>query len=59
MHERGVTEVVLRAMLDRSTALAPSVVEGRFVAHITHRGRPWRIVLEPDATAQCVVVVSV
>jgi hypothetical protein len=59
MHERGITEVELRAMLDRATTLEPSVLAGRFVACCKHRGRPWRIVLEPDTAAACVVVVTV
>ena len=31
MEQRGVTEVDVRAMLERATAFEPSVVEGRFM----------------------------
>lgn len=59
MEQRGVTEVEVRAMLERATGFEASVVEGRFMIH-THRGQsPWVVIVEPDAEARLLVVVTV
>lgn len=59
MEQRGVTEVELRAMLERATGFEASVVEGRFIIN-THRGQsPWAVIVEPDAEATLLVVVTV
>lgn len=59
MEQRGVTEVDLRAMLERATRYEPSVVEGRFMIHAVHQQRPWIVIVEPDVEAKLVVVVTV
>src|SRR5262249_33584121 len=59
MVERDVTDVELRAMLERAVAITPSDVGGPYVVHTKHRRRACRIVLEPDDAAECVVVVTV
>jgi len=41
MEHRGVTEVAVRAMLERATRFEPSVVEGRFMIDAVHQQRPW------------------
>jgi hypothetical protein len=54
-----VTEVELRAMLERATGLEASVVEGRFMIQ-TRRGKsPWIVIVEPDAGVSLLVVVTV
>jgi hypothetical protein len=59
MEQRGVTEVDVRAMLERATGFDASVVEGRFMIH-TQRGQsPWIVIVEPDAEARLLVVVTV
>jgi len=58
MMERGVTEVVLRAMLRWARVVRPSRVEGRFVVETTHEGRCWEVVVEPDDELECLVVVT-
>jgi hypothetical protein len=59
MEQRGVTEVEVRVMLERATGFDASVVEGRFMIH-TERGQgPWAVIVEPDAEARLVVVVTV
>jgi hypothetical protein len=59
MEQRGVTEVEVRAMLERATGFEASVVEGRFMIQ-TQRGRgPWVVIVEPDAEARLLVVVTV
>lgn len=58
MEQRGVTEVDVRAMLERATRYEPSVVEGRFMIHAVHQERPWIVIVEPDADAKLLVVVT-
>ena len=59
MEQRGVTEVEVRAMLERATGFEASVVEGRFMVQ-TRRGQsPWIVIVEPDAEATLLVVVTV
>lgn len=59
MEQRGVTEVELRAMLERATGFRPNVVEGRFMIDARHQARPWIVIVEPDADADVLVVVTV
>lgn len=59
MAERNVSEVELRAMLERASAIERSDLEGRFIVHTKHRRRRWRVVVEPDEGVECVVVVTV
>ena len=58
MEQRGVTEVGVRAMLERATAFEPSVVEGRFMIHVKKNDRPWIVIVEPDSDASLLVVVT-
>ena len=58
MEQRDVTEVEVRGMLERATGLQPSVVEGRFMIHARHSQRPWIVIVEPDADANLLVVVT-
>lgn len=59
MEQRGVTEVEVRAMLERATGFEPSVVEGRFMIDAHHAQRPWVVIVEPDAEVNLLVVVTV
>lgn len=59
MEQRGVSEVELRAMLEHSAGFQPSAVEGRFMIHVRYRQHPWVVVVEPDADAELLVVVTV
>jgi hypothetical protein len=58
MEQRGVTEVDVRAMLERATGFESSVVEGRFMIHVTKNNRPWIVIVEPDSDATLLVVVN-
>ena len=58
MEQRGVTEVDVRAMLERATAFELSVVEGRFMIHVARNNRPWIVIVEPDVDASLLVVVT-
>ena len=59
MEQRGVTEVEVRAMLDRAAGFEPNVVEGRFMIHVRHLQHPWIVIVELDVEAKLLVVVTV
>lgn len=59
MEQRGVTELELRAMLQRTAMFEPNVVPGRFTIHARHLPRPWIVIVEPDPEAKLLVVVTV
>ena len=59
MEQRGVTEVEVRAMLEKATAFGPNVVEGRFMIHVHHLQHSWIVIVEPDADARLLVLVTV
>jgi hypothetical protein len=59
MGQRGVTEVEVRAMLGRATGFEPNIAEGRFMIHVRHLRQPWIVIVEPDAEAKLLVVVTV
>jgi Domain of unknown function (DUF4258) len=59
MEQRVVTEVEVRAMLERATGFEASVVEGRFMIHTQCGQSPWVVIVEPDAEARWLVVVTV
>ena len=59
MEQRGVTEVEVRAMLERATSFEPNLVEGRFMIHVRHSQAPWIVIVEPDAEEKLLVVVTV
>ena len=58
MEQRGVTEVDVRAMLERATAFEPSVAEGRFMIRVARDSRPWIVIVAPDNDASLLVVVT-
>ena len=49
----------VRAMLERATGFEASVVRGRFIIHTRHGQSPWVVIVEPDAEASLLVVVTV
>lgn len=59
MEQRGVTELDLRAMLERATGFRPNVVEGRFMIDVRCEQRSWIVIVEPDFDAKLLVVVTV
>ena len=54
-----MTEVEVRAMLERATGFEASVVESRFMIQTQRGQRPWVVIVEPDAEARLLVVVTV
>ncbi len=53
-----MTEIDVRAMLERAARFEPSVVEGRFMIYTRHRRRPWIVIVEPDLDSTLLVVVT-
>ncbi len=58
MLQRSVTEVELRAILQRASGYSPSLVLGRFMVESTHRGQPWTVIVEPDPDERALVIVT-
>ncbi len=54
-----MTEVEVRAMLEKATGFEPNVVAGRFMIHVRHLQNPWIAIVEPDAETRLLVVVTV
>ena len=46
-------------MLERATGFEASVVEGRFLIQTLRGQGPWVVIVEPDAEATLLVVVTV
>ena len=46
-------------MLENATGFEPSVVEGRFMINVRHLEHSWIVIVEPDADAKVLVVVTV
>ena len=45
-------------MLQRATAFGPDICEGRFASDTHHKGKPWQVIVEPDAEDLLLVVVT-
>jgi hypothetical protein len=58
MVDRRFSEVDLRRMLADAENIRPDVAPGRWVAQSRFRRRLWEVVLEPDAKAELLVVVT-
>ena len=46
-------------MLEKATGVEPNVVEGRFMIDVRHQRNPWTVIVEPDADAKLLVIVTV
>jgi hypothetical protein len=58
MEQRSVTEVEVRAMLEKARGFEANLVEGRFMIHVRHLHSPWIVIVEADADAKLLVVVT-
>lgn len=56
--DRDFNEVEVRRMLAAATTIRPDVVPGRWIAATRHRRAAWEVIVEPDADAQLVVVIT-
>ncbi|MEP7009876.1 MAG: hypothetical protein ABJC13_06100 [Acidobacteriota bacterium] len=53
-----MTEIEVRAMLERAARFEPGVVEGRFMIYTRKARRPWIVIVEPDPELALLVVVT-
>jgi hypothetical protein len=58
MAEREFSEIEVRRMLSIATGLHRDVVPGRWVIETRHKRKPWEVIVEPDADAQVLVVIT-
>ena len=58
MTERGFGELELRRMLSSATSLEDDALAGRWVARTRLHRRAWEVIVEPDADAQLLVVIT-
>jgi hypothetical protein len=58
MEDRDFTEVDLRQMLEQAQGYGSDVVAGRWVIATRHCRRRWEVIVEPDADARLLVVVT-
>ncbi len=58
MVDRRFTEVELREMLEAATGYRADVVDGRYVIDCRHQRKPWDVIVEPDAAAKRLVVIT-
>ena len=45
-------------MLSIASDLRPDIVAGRWVIETRHRRKPWEVIVEPDADAQLLIVIT-
>jgi hypothetical protein len=55
---RHITELDIRAMLERPKGMERSHVEGRYVVYVQHQRRPWIVVVEPNPISKTLEVVT-
>ena len=53
-----MTEVHVRALLERATGFEPSIVDCTFMIHVAKNNRAWIVIVDPDADATLLVVVT-
>ena len=58
MEDRRFSEVDLRTMLKRATSFHADVEAGRWAVVTRHGRRQWEVIVEPDADARVLVVVT-
>jgi hypothetical protein len=58
MVERGVTEIDVRLLLEDAQHVRPDIEPGRWAVLARLDGRPWEIIVEPDALHRHLVVIT-
>ncbi|HEU4600692.1 MAG TPA: hypothetical protein VFS24_01930 [Steroidobacteraceae bacterium] len=58
MADRDFSEVELRRMLFAASDFRRDVVPGRWVIETRHKRKAWEVIVEPDSSAQVLVVVT-
>lgn len=58
MADRNANEIEIRRMLSVASRLHRDIVPGRWIVETRHRRAPWEVIVEPDADAHLVVVIT-
>ena len=58
MLDRSFNETDLREMFERATGYRPDIAPDRFIIDTRRDGSRWEIIVEPDASAETLVVVT-
>jgi len=58
MIDRSLSEIDLRRMLQHANNYRRDVMPDRWIIEARHRRRAWEIIVEPDAEARILVVVT-
>jgi hypothetical protein len=58
MLDRSFSETDLRDMLERASSFRPDAVLGRFIVETVHADARWEVIVEPDAAAEILIVVT-
>jgi len=58
MADRDFNEIEVRRMLSVAAGWRPDAVPGRWIVETRHRRGPWEVIVEPDADAQLLVVIT-
>lgn len=58
MADRDFNELEVRRMLSLASAVRPDAVSGRWIVETRHHRAPWEVIVEPDAGAHLLVVIT-
>ena len=58
MIDRQFSEIDLRTMVENARGYRPDIVEGRWVILTYHQKQAWEVIVEPDAEAKALVIVT-
>ena len=58
MEDRRFTEIDLRDMMNRATSYYQDIEPGRWVIVTRYRRQRWEVVVEPDFSAEMLVVIT-
>lgn len=58
MADRDFGELDVRRMLSIAADLRRDIVPGRWVIETRHGRKPWEVIVEPDADAQLLIVIT-
>jgi hypothetical protein len=59
LEQRDLTELEVRAMLERANKYRPDPIDWRFQIPARHRRQPWIVVVEPNEMLKKLVIITV
>jgi hypothetical protein len=58
MLDRSFSETNLREMLETATGYRADAAPGRFIIEAVRAGQSWEVIVEPDAVARILIVIT-